>query len=131
RVLTDFPSYRDWNPHLRQVRGRPREGRRIVVLSQPPASRPIVLRPRLVVWRPPYEFRWRAIFLARRLFSGEHGFRLEPLPGGRVRFIHDETFRGLLVPLYSRLRLDATKRGFGQMNEALRERAEALAAAEA
>lgn len=131
RVLTDFPAYREWNPHLRRVRGRAREGARLMVLSQPPGSRPIALRPRLVVWQPPHEFRWRAILLSARLFSGEHGFRLEPLSGDRVRLIHYETFRGLLVPLYSRVRLDATRRGFAQMNEALRDRAERLAAEEA
>jgi hypothetical protein len=126
RILADFPAYREWNPHLREVRGRPREGGRLMVLSHPKGSRPVALRPRLIVWQPPREFRWRGTFISPMLFSGEHGFRLEPLPGGRVRFIHEETFRGLLVPLYARLRLPATKRGFGQMNEALRERAETL-----
>jgi hypothetical protein len=126
RVLTDFPAYREWNPHLREVRGKPREGGRLMVLSQPPGGRPIALRPKLVVWRPPHEFRWQGTFLWASLFSGEHGFRLEPLPGGRVRFIHEETFRGLLVPIYARLRLASTKRGFTQMNEALRDRAERI-----
>ena len=59
------------------------------------------------------------------LLSGEHGFRLEPLADDRVRFAQDETFSGLLVPLYSRLRLPATRRAFERMNELLRERAEA------
>jgi hypothetical protein len=127
-VLTDFESYRDWNPHLRQVRGTPRQGARLMVISQPPGSRPVALRPRLIVWQPPHEFRWRAKLITRRLFSGEHGFRLESHTDGRVRFIHDETFRGLLVPLYARMRLEATRRGFAAMNEALRERAEALPA---
>lgn len=131
RVLTDFPAYRHWNPHLREIRGRPGAGRRLMVVSRPEGSRPIVLRPELVVWRPPYEFRWRATFLSRRIFIGEHGFRLEELPGDRVRFVHDETFSGLLVPIYARLRLGATRRAFGQMNEALRDRAEAMVADEA
>jgi hypothetical protein len=38
--------------------------------------------------------------------------------------VQDETFSGLLVPLYSRLRLARTRRGFDQVNEALRDRAE-------
>jgi hypothetical protein len=42
-----------------------------------------------------------------------------------VRFTQDETFSGLLVPLYARMRLSATRLGFAQMNEALRTRAEA------
>lgn len=127
QVLTEFPAYPEWNPHLRQVRGRPGQGRRLSVLSQPPGARAVRLRPRIIDWTPPHELRWRASFVAERLFSGEHGFRLEPLGADRVRFVQDETFRGLLVPLYSRLRLPATRRGFEQMNQALRERAEARA----
>src|SRR5688500_5595082 len=131
RVLSDFPSYREWNPHLREVRGRPRQGGRLMVLSQPPGARALALRPRLLIWRPPYEFRWRANFISRHLFSGEPGFRLEAHAEDRVRFVHDETFRGLLVPLYSLVRMAATRRGFAQMNEALRDRAEGIAGAQA
>ncbi len=86
------------------------------------------MRPVVLKWSPPNELRWRATFLWRRLFSGEHGFRADPTSGDRVRFVQDETFSGLLVPLYARLRLRATRRGFEQVNEALRERAEAEAA---
>ncbi|MDQ3937187.1 MAG: SRPBCC domain-containing protein [Chloroflexota bacterium] len=126
QVLTDFASYPEWNPHLRRVRGRPRQGRRITVRSQPPGARPMVFRPLVVTWAPPHELRWRAIFISDLLFSGEHGFRLEAVAPDRVRFVQDETFSGLLVPFYSRLRLPATRRGFEQMNQALRERAERL-----
>jgi hypothetical protein len=87
------------------------------------------MRPLILNWTPPRELRWRAIFGSRRLFSGEHGFRLEETAPNRVRFAQDETFSGLLVPLYARLRLAATRRGFEQMNQALRERAEAETAA--
>lgn len=124
RTLTDFRSYPEWNPLVRQLRGKPREGGRITLRSQPPDGRSMVFRAKVLAWQPPHEMRWRATFISRRLFSGEHGFRLEELPGGRVRFVQDETARGLLVPLYARLRLPATRRGFEQLNEALRERAE-------
>ena len=87
------------------------------------------MRPLIVNWSPPRELRWRSTFVSRRLFSGEHGFRLEEVSPARVRFVQDETFKGLLVPLYSRLRLAGTRRGFDQVNEALRERAEAETAA--
>jgi hypothetical protein len=126
-VLADFDSYAEWNPHLRQVQGKPRQGRRISIISQPPGARPVRFRPLVIGWSPPHELRWRSTFISARLFSGEHGFRLEPLGRDRVRFVQDETFRGLLVPLYARVRLPATRRGFEQMGQALRERAEALA----
>ena len=41
----------------------------------------------------------------------------------------DETFSGLLVPLYARMRLPGTRVGFAETNEALRDRAESAIAA--
>jgi hypothetical protein len=128
RVLADFDAWPAWNPHVRRVVGTPRVGRRLGIHTRPPGGRTVVMRPIILDWNPPRELRWRATFVSRRLFSGEHGFRLEEAAPGRVRFTQDETFSGLLVPLYARLRLPATRLGFAQMNEALRTRAEAEAA---
>jgi hypothetical protein len=129
RVLTDFGAYPEWNPHIRRVIGTAKQGGRLAIHSQPPGGRAIVMRPRVIIWAPPNELRWRSTFLNRRLFSGEHGFKLEPTDANRVRFVQDETFSGLLVPLYSRLRLPRTRHGFHDTNEALRDRAEQQAAA--
>ncbi len=129
-VLTDFDSYPEWNPHIRRVRGTPAEGRRIAIYSRPPGGRMIVMRPTVTRWEPPHELRWQATFAFGRLFRGEHGFRLEATGPDRVRFVQDETFRGLLVPLYSRLRLARTRAGFDLVNQAVRERAEAEAEVE-
>jgi hypothetical protein len=128
RVLTDFDAYPAWNPHVRKVVGTPRVGGRIGIHTRPPGGRTVVMRPIILDWNPPQELRWRATFVSRRLFSGEHGFRLDEQAPGRVRFAQDETFSGMLVPLYAQLRLPSTRLGFAQMNEALRTRAEAEAA---
>jgi hypothetical protein len=127
-VLTDFAAYPDWNPHIRRVLGTVGENARITIHSKPRGGRLIVMRPQVITWDPPHQLRWRGTFVARGLFSGEHGFRLEENGNDRVRFIQDETFRGALVPLYGRLRLARTRRGFEDMNEALRDRAESLSA---
>ena len=126
-VLTDFAAYPEWNPHIRRVLGTVKQGARIALHSQPPGGRMIVMRPTVVTWEPPHELRWRSTFVSRRLFSGEHGFRLESSGADRVRFVQDETFSGLMVPVYSRLRLKRTRRGFDETNEALRDRAEHIA----
>jgi hypothetical protein len=58
------------------------------------------------------------------LFDGEHIFTIETLAPNQVHFIQREVFSGLLVPLLAR-RLDAgTLRGFEEMNQALKARAE-------
>jgi hypothetical protein len=128
RVLTDFDAYPAWNPHVRKVVGTPRVGGRIGIHTRPPGGRTVVMRPIILDWNPPRELRWRATFVNRRLFSGEHGFRLDEQAPGRVRFAQDETFSGMLVAGYAQLRQPTTRRGFAQMNEALRTRAEAEAA---
>ena len=124
RILTDFAAYPEWNPHIRHVRGTPFVGSRLTIRSQPPGGKAVVLRPVVVAWEPPAHLRWRGTFIAKRLFTGEHGFRLEQLDASRVRFHQDETISGLLVPFYARLRLPRTRLGFALVNEALRERAE-------
>jgi hypothetical protein len=57
------------------------------------------------------------------LADGEHRLALQPLDGGPSRFIQSERFSGLLVGLL-RSALAATQRGFEQMNQALKRRAE-------
>ena len=52
--------------------------------------------------------------------------QLEPLSGGRTKLTHGEDFSGLLVPLLGST-LKATVVGFGQLNEALKTRAEGKA----
>ena len=128
RVLTDFDAYPAWNPHVRRVIGKPRVGGRLAIHTRPPGGRTVVMRPIILEWTPPRELRWRATFVSPRMFSGEHGFSLEELGPSRVRFSQDETFSGLMVPLYAQLRLASTRLGFAQMNEALRTRAESEAA---
>ena len=127
RLLTDFAAYPEWNPHITRVLGMAGAGNRITIHSQPPGGRTVVMRPVIVAWSPPNELRWRATFVSRRLFTGEHGFRVDATTNGRVRFTQDETFTGLLVPLYARLRMNATRKAFDLVNEALRERAESEA----
>ena len=45
RVLTDFDSYPEWNPHIRRVRGKPARARGSTIHTQPPGGRLIVMRP--------------------------------------------------------------------------------------
>ena len=126
-MLTDFASYPEWNPLVRELHGRPRVGKRVSILSQPPGARGIAFAPLVLVWSPPNEMRWRSTLISRRIFSGEHGFRLEQIGDDRVRFVQDEVLTGVVVPLYSRLRLPATRIGFEEMNQRLRDRAERAA----
>ena len=58
------------------------------------------------------------------LFDGEHSFSIEPLSEGHVWFIQRERFKGLLLRLLSKMLDNDTRRGFEEMNRALKLRAE-------
>jgi hypothetical protein len=124
-ILTDFASFPRWNPFIRRISGKLEVGERLEVRLEPPDSRGITMRPTVLRAEPNRLMRWLGRLLVPGLFDGEHSLTIQPLEGNRVRFVQSETFKGVLVPLVART-LDNTLRGFEEMNEALKERAEAL-----
>jgi len=62
--------------------------------------------------------------LIRGLFDGEHVFEIRPVDNRRCLFIQHEYFSGMLLPLMKNMLKKDTARGFYEMNEALRARAE-------
>jgi hypothetical protein len=121
-VLTDTGRFDEWNPFVRSIEGRLEPGSKVKVRLQPAGKKGITLRPTIKAAEAPHELRWLGRLGLPRLFDGEHQFVLEPLDGGRrTRFIHAETFRGVLVPLLGKL-VNDTRGEFESMNLALRER---------
>ena len=123
-LLTDFASYPQWNPFIRSATGEPREGAQLEVYLQPSGTRGMIFRPRILKAESDRELRWLGHFLIPGLFDGEHIFTIEPLEGGSVQFMQREIFTGLLVPLFMRWLEKDTRRGFEEMNRALKLRAE-------
>lgn len=70
------------------------------------------------------ELRWRGHLGLPGIFDGEHSFRLEPMVNGGTRFTQAERFRGVLVRLFGGT-IEKTRLGFEEMNQALKQRAEA------
>lgn len=125
-VLLDFKSYDEWNPFVRRIQGLPIPGERLRVSIQPPGSRVMTFRPRVVRVFGGRELRWLGRVVMPGLFDGEHYFRLEPVGASRVKFIHGEVFSGLLVGLAKDSLLGATRKGFESLNRAMKQRAESL-----
>jgi hypothetical protein len=122
-VLTATAEYPSWNPFILRLEGQLREGERLGVRIQPSGGRPMNFKPTVLAVKPDRELRWLGHLLVPGLFDGEHRFLLEEAGEGRTRFTQAERFTGLLVPLF-RGTLDKTEAGFGQMNEALKRKAE-------
>jgi len=123
-ILTDFAGYPQWNPFIRQARGNLREGERLKALMQPSGARGMTFSPTILHVEADRELRWIGHLFVPGLFDGEHIFTIEPRGRGRVLFTQREIFTGLLVPLFARMLDTDTRRGFEEMNKALKARAE-------
>ena len=124
-ILTDFSSYPQWNPFIRRISGEAKIGERLDVHLEPPESRGVTLKPKVLNIEPNRELRWLGHLLVPGLFDGDHTLAIEPLEENRVRFVQREAFKGLLAPLLAGSLDNNTRRGFEAMNRALKERAEA------
>jgi hypothetical protein len=124
QVLTDFAAFPEWNPFVRHGEGEIKVGARLHIFIQPSGGKGMAFRPIILVADPNREFRWLGHLWFPGLFDGEHSFVIEPLGDGRVRFVQQERFGGLLVPLLSKMLDGDTRRGFEEMNRALKVRAE-------
>jgi hypothetical protein len=123
-VLTDFKRFNQWNPFIRSITGEVARGAQLQVQIHPPDGDSMIFRPVVLVAEPERELRWLGRFLFAGVFDGEHCFQIEPLSDRRVKFIHSEAFSGLLVPLFWRSLDTQTRKGFEEMNQALKLRAE-------
>jgi hypothetical protein len=124
RVLTDFAAYPEWNPFVRRLDGEVSVGARLQVYIQSAGGKGMSFRPTVLDAEPNKELRWLGHLWFPGIFDGEHSFVIEPLGDGRVRFVQRERFKGLLVPFLSKMLDRDTRRGFEEMNRALKLRAE-------
>jgi hypothetical protein len=124
-ILTGFADYPRWNPFIRQITGIPEKGARLEVQIKPPGSKGMTFRPIVTRVAANLELRWLGRLLFPKLFDGEHIFEIESRGGNTVRFIQRENFSGLLVPLLWKSLDSSTRRGFSEMNRALKTLAEA------
>ena len=124
KELIDFTSYPGWNPFIRSIKGTPIPGNTIQVTLQPPNSKPILMKPRVLVFEQQKELRWIGILGIPRIFDGEHVFKIQENNDGTTTLHHFERFRGILIPFLSKLINKTTRKGFELMNAALKERAE-------
>jgi hypothetical protein len=123
RTLTAFAAFPLWNPFIREASGELKEGARLRVKLELHGSRPWVFRPTLLRFEPNRELRWLGRLFIGGLFDGEHRFLLEP-KGGGTRLVQAETFSGWLLPLLWPSLEQGTRRGFEEMNRALKARVE-------
>jgi hypothetical protein len=123
-ILTEFDRFEQWNPFIRSIEGKAILGTKLKIKIQPPGGTAMIFKPTILAADLDKELRWLGRVIFPGIFDGEHRFQIEPLNDRRVRFVHSERFSGLLVPLFWRSLNTQTRRGFEEMNQALKLRSE-------
>jgi hypothetical protein len=119
RVLTDFNSYNEWNPMLRDMEMTLQPGANIKFRVLNDKGKSLGLKAKVTQISENRQLQWRGG--NRVLLSGEHYFRIERLEHGSCRFHHGERFSGPLLPLVRFILEDAIVM-YERMNEALYQR---------
>lgn len=128
-ILTDFAHYAEWNPFTPRVMTTLSVGAPVdlwVVLR--PGAPTIRVRQRVSHFDEGRRIAWQMRGIPRWILANERSQWLLPLEGRRTRYCTTDAFLGLLAPLVLLLQRNAIERGFDAMAEALKRRAEGLAA---
>ena len=123
-VLTDFDSYKKWNPFIQDIQGKAQLNERLIVTINPPGKKKMVFKPKIISMSEKIEFSWLGNLLIPGIFDGQHIFLLNKLSYNRVQLIHSECFSGILKKPIFKLIKESTQSGFKQMNQALKKRCE-------
>jgi len=122
-ILTDFKNYPQWNPFITQIEGELAINNKIKIKLEPPESNKMKFTPTIKTLTYNKEFSWLGHLFVPGLFDGNHSFFLQKSKGTTI-LLHEESFTGILVPLFKKQLLTNTKKGFELMNKALKELAE-------
>ena len=146
-ALTDFASYRAWNPVIESIDGSPTEGAQLRVklrqeaLRQPAAGalgalkglafrgwcalNGMRLSVQVTKLLPERELRWVGSLPLPRMFRGEHYFQVTARRDGGVRFTQGEHYAGLLEPAFRDVMEAVNRQAMNAVNQALKDYVEA------
>ena len=123
-VLTGFDRYGEWNPCILSIEGDVEPDQTLLITIRFAWLPPIRFKAQLDRFRQNEILGWHAVFLAG-LFIGHHWFELHPLDSGSsTRFVHCETFEGLLSAPILLVLSGLFRQGYTAMNRALKTRVE-------
>ncbi len=146
-ALTDFASYRQWNPVIESIEGSPSEGGQLRLKLRPEAFRQLSVGPvgalemfafrtwcglngmriavRVTKLLPERELRWAGGLTVPNMFMGEHYFLATERRDGGVRFMQGERYAGLLEPAFREAMEAFNRHGMEAVNQALKRHLEA------
>jgi len=123
-IFADFQNYPKWNPFIKSLTGEIKIDEKIHVTIQPYDSKPMSFKPKILVFETNKEMRWIGRLLFGGLFDGKHQFEIIDNHNGTVTFKQSELFKGILMPFFSKKKMENTRKGYEAMNQKLKETAE-------
>ena len=123
-ILMNFDNYPTWNPFIKSIKGEVKIGNKIIARIEPPESKGMTFKPKILTIEPNKEFSWLGHFLITGIFDGEHKFELIDKGNGTTIFRQSEKFKGILLPFLKKQLDINTKKGFEEMNSKLKDLAE-------
>jgi hypothetical protein len=124
QILTDLDQYPGWNPFIHHAIGKAKVGEKVDITFRT-GSKEMTLHCKVIKVEPNRELCWKYHVLLPALFQGEHSFVIEPIGDNKVRFIDREIFTGMLIPLQAKDIDTNSRRGFEEMDKALKAKVEA------
>ena len=120
-VLSHLVAWDAWNPTLFAVRpGSSLEPGREVRMKLRLGGLVVPMRQQIRVVDPPRELQWRSKqMVPAPALDVVRSFLLEPLEGGRTRFVQTEAMSGFLAKATSRLIGELVVRGYDDLGRAL------------
>ena len=124
-VVADLGSWSDWNPLYPKAAGEIRIGSVLEMTLAVPGQAPQEIRPVVLEWVPGDQLHWRLTLLGG-LVKTLRFIEIETLAETGCVVSNGEYFGGLMGPSAAKRMGHAIYRGFREMNEALKDRAEAI-----
>lgn len=130
-ILADLDGYSAWNPFTPRVEGQMVDGRLrlgdavVLHVAMKPGKRLLRQVEHISAFDPGRELGWGTKMMGGYALAADRRQVLEPLPGGRTRYVTWDRFEGPLVPLVMALYRADIQRGFDALALGLKRHAEA------
>lgn len=122
-VIYDLDRWEEWNPMYPKASGEIRIGQILDLTLVVPGQAPQQIHPVVLDWVPGDQLHWR-LTLLRGMVKTTRYIEIEQLGDESCIVSNGEIFGGLMGPSIAKRMGRAVRRGFVEMNEALKARAE-------
>jgi hypothetical protein len=124
-VISDLESWEQWNKLYPKASGQIRIGGVLELTLALPGQQPQQIKPTVLEWVPNEQLHWRLTMLGGFVKTTRF-FEIESLAEASCIVSNGELFAGMMGPSVAKRMGRSIYRGFSEMNEALKARAEAL-----